>query len=359
MIRTLQSLRFVFVMLVVASHVVGGQFDFGGDCGVAFFFMLSGFVLSVGYAEKIHQGLFRQREFCLRQLLKFYPLHLATFLLMTLLDARLGMVSEWYKQVLCLLLVQSWIPDESFFFVANGPSWFLADMVFFYLVFRLLFRWLTSLPLRWLVLAACALAVAYLLLAFCLPLRMVNSVLYVHPLLRVLDFALGILLYRVYRWRLGRRHHACDSTTVPLKSDFVIAPKISPLGGTWAELLMVGLVGLAFLAYQWLPAGLRCVALFWMVLPWLILFFAEADRHPGKLSRFLQRPVMLWLGGLSFEVYLLHLPLLRVGYSLGAAVGMPRVASLVIVLPVLVAVSWIVKKYFVDKIYGFLIKRVI
>ena len=30
MIRTLQSLRFFFIMLVVLSHYIGSSFDFGG-----------------------------------------------------------------------------------------------------------------------------------------------------------------------------------------------------------------------------------------------------------------------------------------------------------------------------------------
>ena len=50
MIKTLQSLRFFFIMLVVLSHYIGTSFDFGGECGVSFFFVLSGFVLSLAYS---------------------------------------------------------------------------------------------------------------------------------------------------------------------------------------------------------------------------------------------------------------------------------------------------------------------
>lgn len=35
MIRTLQSLRFLFIMLVVLSHYIGKSFDFGGECGIS------------------------------------------------------------------------------------------------------------------------------------------------------------------------------------------------------------------------------------------------------------------------------------------------------------------------------------
>ena len=37
MIQTLHSLRFIFIMLIVFSHIIGKTFDFGGECGVSFF----------------------------------------------------------------------------------------------------------------------------------------------------------------------------------------------------------------------------------------------------------------------------------------------------------------------------------
>ena len=46
MLRNVQALRFVFIMLIVMSHIIGRSFDFGGECGVSFFFMLSGYILS-------------------------------------------------------------------------------------------------------------------------------------------------------------------------------------------------------------------------------------------------------------------------------------------------------------------------
>ena len=53
MIETLQSLRFIFMMMIFMSHFAYrdiGAFDAGGDCGVSFFFLLSGFVCSLGYS---------------------------------------------------------------------------------------------------------------------------------------------------------------------------------------------------------------------------------------------------------------------------------------------------------------------
>ena len=65
MIKNLQSLRFIFILLVFMSHITWASisFDFGGECGVSFFFILSGFVLSVGYGTRIENGEFRNRQF--------------------------------------------------------------------------------------------------------------------------------------------------------------------------------------------------------------------------------------------------------------------------------------------------------
>lgn len=83
MIRTLQSLRFLFVGMIFLSHFSYGTiptFNFGGDCGVAFFFILSGFGISCGYGEHLlsHQVTFR--TFFLKRIIKLYPLHLLCLL---------------------------------------------------------------------------------------------------------------------------------------------------------------------------------------------------------------------------------------------------------------------------------------
>ena len=51
MLISLQALRGIFAIFIFLNHAAG--FDAGGDVGVAFFFILSGFVLCNGYESRI------------------------------------------------------------------------------------------------------------------------------------------------------------------------------------------------------------------------------------------------------------------------------------------------------------------
>ncbi len=347
MIQTLQSLRFIFIMLIVFSHIIGKSFDFGGECGVSFFFMLSGFVLSLAYGQKVAEGCFRTRPFVLRQLLKFYPLHILMLVAFVAFDARLGLFYDWQHLLPNVLLLQSWIPLDAYFFVANGSSWFLCDIVFFYLVFALVCRLLNRMLLTHLLMLGMVVLVLYALLAYSIPLHSVNSILYASPATRLIDFSLGILLCRLYRSdagsRIGRWMQDNSMTTVTV----------------W-EICFVALLAASFFAYELMSVRLRCAALFWLVIPPLLLFFAVSDRHGGWITRWLRHPVLLWCGGLTLEIYLIHMLVFRVVSSVMTSAGLANevllaVAGLIVLLPA----AWLTKRFFVEKIYVSLIKYVV
>ena len=338
MIQSLTSLRFLFILLIVLFHLIGQRFEFGGDCGVTFFLMLSGFVLSYAYGQQIVDGRFQTILFIKKQLLKFYPLHLLMLVVMVLLEVRLGHYYEWYQLLPSVFLIQSWFPFDSIIQVANASSWFLCALMFAYAVFSLAFRILHRVsPLHLLALIVTVL-VAYGWVVSMVPLHKLNYIVCLSPLLRVLDFCIGILV-----WRL------CTSSCGEAFSQHL---------QTWAawqvtllELLPVALVAVTYFVYGSISPRLRCVGLFWLVLPFLLFVYVKTDRLQGWVTWLLHRPLLLWLGGISMEIYLTHWPVMRVFYSLLHSLGqydrLPTAGVWLLTIAVMVLAAYAFQRCFV------------
>ena len=59
---------------------------YGGDFGNSMFFMLSGFLLSAGYRNRLSSGTVPFQDYMLRRLAKLYPLYLITNLAALMID---------------------------------------------------------------------------------------------------------------------------------------------------------------------------------------------------------------------------------------------------------------------------------
>lgn len=348
MIKNLQALRFVFIMLVVMSHIIGKSFDFGGECGVSFFFMLSGFILSYAYGKKVQERTFDHSWFIQKQLSKFYPLHVLLFLIMIVLDARLGRFFSWDKLLANLLLLQSWVPSDDFYFVGNGLSWFLSDLMFFYIMFPMAFRLLVNVSSQRLLLGIVVILALYVGLAVSIPVSLINPLLYAAPWTRLLDFSIGILLFRLYA--------SADSVTfrawISRRSSAVL---------TFMELVLFFAIAGSFFVYEQSSLRFRCVALFWLVLPAVLFFFVASDGHTGKVTKILHSAPMQWLGSISMEIYLTHYVFMRCLYSVLTPFGIDeeaRLSPLILVLTVglIIVVSYLTQRYFVKPISSRLVK---
>ena len=334
MIRTLQSLRFFFIILVVLSHYIGSSFDFGGECGVSFFFMLSGFVLSLAYSERITKGLFSTTPFVVKQWIKIYPLHILTFIVMFALDIRLEKYCDITAVIANILLLQSWVPADSFYFVANSPSWFLCDILFFYVVFSSLNKYILRSDNRKLLAISLVVILLYICLMAVLPTYLVNPILYANPLTRLLDFIVGIILYKLY------------------VSDNGIALRDKLNGKSFLtvslmELSVILLVVITAILYPHLPQRVRTVSIFWLAIPLFIFFFAMTDKHSGVISKFLQGKTMLWLGNISFCIYIIHVPVLRIFNSISVHTGIAdsTLVHFILFTTILILFSHITNKF--------------
>lgn len=310
---TIRSLRFVFVMMIFMSHFGYADisaFDAGGDCGVAFFFLLSGFALSMGYGSRIDDGVFSYRHFMKRRLLKVYPLHLLSLvLLLVLFHPEIG-----HKLLLNALLLQSWIPDANYYFSYNGVSWFLSSLLFHYLLFPVVWKWANRFTLI-AVVAFCA--AAYVLV----PYGRITAVLYVAPWMRFVDFFLGVVLYKLYRRSSG--------VNIP----------------GWTEWFLVALLAASLASYPFVDAKLRNAPLYWCVLLPLIFVFV---REKGPVTKCLRCCLFQWLGSLSMPIFMLHPIVLRSMFHFFKS--MPYAVMLALCFAITVALSWVVDRFLLSRI---------
>ncbi len=303
MIGTLQSLRFIFMMMIFMSHFAYRDicaFDAGGDCGVVFFFMLSGFVCSLGYGQQLHEGNFSYGTFIWKRLKKFYPMHLLCLLVFLLVSH--AAFNE--KVLLNALLLQSWVPDADWYFSCNKVSWFLSSLMFCYVVFPWVYRVMSG----WFTLIV---VFVYILVYWLTPYDRINVVLYVFPVVRFVDFYLGMLLCRLYERKSGM------------------------IAGSWIEMLMIVCLTVTLAVYPMMDAKLRNAPLFWLVMIPLIIVFAE---EKGLVSRLLKSKPMLFLASLTLPLFLTHQMLLDI--LLHHLPDMPAVVMLAVCLLVVLMISW-------------------
>lgn len=307
--ETLQVLRFIFVMMIFMSHFSYRDipaFDAGGDCGVVFFFLLSGFAMSMGYGQSISNGTFQFSWFIRRRLIKVFPLHLLC-LLMFLVIFRPDIN---HRLLLNILLLQSWIPDDSYYFSYNSVSWFLSSILFCYLLFPIAYRHANRRTLT-------AVLVCYIGAYTIIPYSLVNELLYVSPLIRFVDFFLGIMLFKVYSNGKYISH------------------------ATMAETLLVLLLIIVLAIYPYTDEKFRNAPLYWLILIPLIYVFIQ--QH-GAVSQCLQWRPLQWLGSLSMPIFMLHPMVFRTMFHFFPTI--PSVLMLITCFIITVCLSWVTKRLF-------------
>jgi len=118
-----------------------------GGLGVPFFFVLSGFVLTLSYEQKsVGTGTFYLNRFARIAPTYFIGLFVAS-LYISLTD-----FSFSYLFVMHIFGLQAWFPSSDSGFAFNGPGWTISVEIFFYALFPYLIKLFRSGPLflrRW------------------------------------------------------------------------------------------------------------------------------------------------------------------------------------------------------------------
>ena len=313
-LNSLTSLRFIAAALIVVHHlrgVFGIPQDFWEpfalDNGVAFFFVLSGFILTYVYSARPR---LEKRRFLLARLARLWPAHVAALGILMLLSWPIVRAQFSPLKLLAnLTMVQAWIPLREFNFSFVGPSWSISTEFGFYLCFLWLVRdWGRT---WWWKLALSAFCTAeMILLANLLPghvpsatdedLRL--SLVYIHPLARIFEFTLGMAAAHFFRRAAPKIKTGIAIGTLVEVAAIALAVFVMAHAIPWAlasaRTPWIGLAGM-----QWLlHGGFACVPLA------LLIVVMALDR--GIISRVLATPLLVLLGEISYSCYLIHQTLL-------------------------------------------------
>lgn len=302
----LDGLRGIAALLVVVFHFrhfgpwfglpwsESSEFLHKGYLWVDLFFVLSGFVLAHVYARGFRRGPPRWdqvRAFWWARFTRVYPLHLAALLLLIGLVA-VGLVQplghngrcyDLWNLVASLGLVHVWGVTDGLCW--NVPSWSIAAEAAVYAMFPWLVPLLMGMPRRWqrLVPVACIAGLVALVVI------VGKEGLNIHHTLgaaRCLpSFILGIWIF--HEKDAGTRWQRAVQTDTGCV-----------LAGVAVILLM----------HHGAPDVLIVTAM-------ALLVAGMAGNH-GTPGRLLGAPLFVWLGAISYAIYMLHWPLLLVMASL-------------------------------------------
>jgi peptidoglycan/LPS O-acetylase OafA/YrhL len=208
-----------------------------------------------------------------------------------------------------LLMLQAWIPVRDYYYSINAVSWSISDEFLFYLSFIVLIRpwrggWRSKLFLgATLVLLSIALGEVIQKSHPAAPLELCHEYLpYVNPLCRIFEFILGMSIADLWlRWR---------------QTIFSAGPVGITLIEVLALLLVIANIIMIPHLVQALPADQKPSAL----ATWLlysdgaplfgVLIFVLALQK-GAVSKLLAKPLFVWLGEISYSIYLVHMTFLR------------------------------------------------
>jgi peptidoglycan/LPS O-acetylase OafA/YrhL len=308
-IHALTGIRFVAAFGVFVHHILGklGCVFFNcpfGDGGVTFFFVLSGFILTYVYADRL-TGFGDLPRFYFTRWARIWPLHVVMLAVYIFCFMKLQHIfnneQPARRLIANLFLVQSWIPNYSWCFSFNSVSWSISTEAFFYLMFPLLvlgrgWFWIKYLLGTVGILIFIAVVYAYSDSIHATGWASVNPLVQCFPFVRLFEFMTGIAVGHLF---LARPNLAMRERRF------------------WQDsLIEIGAIGLLCAYYHWqfnYPRTVELPQMFHVlqakigpVLFYaLLIFFFSHTR--GIFGCLMGSRIMVYLGEISFAFYMVHL----------------------------------------------------
>ena len=292
--KHIDGLRAIAIVWVVAFHFFPGVFP-GGFIGVDVFFVISGYLISGIIWHEIDGHRFSFVQFYLRRVRRIFPALLTVLIVVLWMGVHLLHDGEWMQLLkhtfAASLFLNNWVLsiEKGYFDIGSEYKpllhlWSLSIEEQFYLLWPLLLvlihRCFTKSVIRKSIVTAVCLGsfLACLIQTFTHPVGAFYS-----PHTRVWELIAGAMLHLIplsYRQQLGRA---------------------SALG---MPLLLTALVG--FHAQLPFPG-------YWALLPVIGALLLLVSPARSWTNRFLSAKPMMWIGLISYPLYLWHWPLMSFG----------------------------------------------
>ncbi len=335
-LNTLTSLRFFAATMIVVHHSKGVLWvskDFFPHLllnqGVSFFFVLSGFILTYKYPS--FSNIKSILHFWGSRIARIWPAHAVAFLLwfMVFFPWSFQLIKQdansWVA-VANLLMVHAWIPVKEVFFSFNEVSWSISTEFGFYLLFPFLIADFEH-TWKWKLVVSALIVIALIIVSNILKIpsdrEADNAIsypglLYVNPLGRLFEFVLGMIACRVWT-----KSMQCWPSHFVLASIIEIMATIILIGSfMWTSCFdmlafwvakqdwvftyscierLNGWIGIA--GWSYLMESGSCIS--------FAAFIVIMAGQKGILSRILSYKILVFLGEISYSVYLFHQIILR------------------------------------------------
>jgi len=315
------GMRAYAALAVVLTHAGGAAFRLGSG-GVAVFFVISGFSVAASYARTSDFSSYVAKR--LARIVPLYYLWMAVAIVTCTTavewQRRFGTSVDEYNVLMHLAFLSCW--DYRIASTIIGIEWTLPIEVTWYLLLPFLFNHLkSSLTLACAALAAVVSLVIFHYIRAVLPLPPGEAVLAIHwsPLPYALSFVAGIAAYRLREW--GSPSFLAAGVAAVAAPASITYWVTSPLSeSATANYLFFTLV--AFALVRWGSGGSRVCTLIFC------------------------NPAILFVGTLSYGLYLSHLPVLRAIGAYGLETQRPSVKIFAIVVAISLGISWLLYVFF-------------
>lgn len=299
---SIQVIRAIAMIIVFISHsgaFIANKYLWGA-IGVTIFMVLSGFCLFIS-KDEAEDGLKTKKEcllgggeYLVTQIKKFYPLYLVMILvsLPVKVDWSLSIgenISYLIKYgVPSGLMIQSYIPDTTYAMSFNNVAWYLSTITLFYFVgYEVIHICKNICTTKMKCIFMLCLIICFQIILACIVQKTTNYtagspnsiaywLIYINPFFRLGDFCLGIITGICYK-----------------KQYFKV---------NYVTLVVSIAVLVVMIKYCWKLQGILGYAGFYTL--GAVMFIYNMVGMERIISKY-GKP-LVWLGNISFEIYLLH-----------------------------------------------------